>query len=121
MDLGAQPEWIESTNVYRFMRRLGFRDREEFLRFSRDESTEQFWDEMVREIGIEWFQPYERVLDDSRGAGVVPLVCQRQAEHRLELPGPARRGRVQTQSAVIWEGENGATRSVTYRGPVPSR
>ena len=30
--------WIESTNVWRFMRRLGFSDREAFLRFSREES-----------------------------------------------------------------------------------
>src|ERR1043166_7068815 len=60
------PEWIEQTNVWRFMRKLGFTDREAFLRYSRD-NLEEFWDRMVRETGIEWFQPYGRVLDISLG------------------------------------------------------
>ena len=29
-------EFVESTNVWRFMQRLGFDDREAFLRFSRE-------------------------------------------------------------------------------------
>src|SRR6185312_6667037 len=59
-------EFVESTNVWRFMQRLGFDDCESFLRFSREE-PERFWDEMMREMRVEWFTPYERVLDDSRG------------------------------------------------------
>ena len=35
-------EWIEQTNVWQFMRKLGFTDREEFLRYSR-ENIEEFW------------------------------------------------------------------------------
>src|SRR5260370_32878079 len=35
-------EFIERTNVWRFMQRLGFRDREAFLHFSREE-PERFW------------------------------------------------------------------------------
>src|SRR5579884_352360 len=60
------PAYIEQTNVWRFMRRLGFTDREAFLRFSREE-PERFWDETMREMGVAWFTPYERVLDASRG------------------------------------------------------
>ena len=59
-------DFIEKTNVYRFMKRLGFTDREEFLHFSR-ESPERFWDELAREINVEWFEPYEKVLDASQG------------------------------------------------------
>jgi acetyl-CoA synthetase len=58
-------EWIERTNVWQFMRKLGFTDREKFLRYSR-ERLEEFWDHMVREAGIEWFAPYTKVLDTSR-------------------------------------------------------
>src|SRR6185295_12366159 len=57
---------IEATNVWRFMQRLGFSDREAFLSFSRNQ-PERFWDELVREVGIEWFHPYYQVLDASRG------------------------------------------------------
>ena len=59
-------EWIESTNVHRFMRRLGLPTIDDFLRFSRDH-LEEFWKETLQETGIEWFQPYDKVLDDSRG------------------------------------------------------
>lgn len=61
------PEWIERTNVFQFMRKLGLKDREEFLRFS-TQNLETFWDQIVRQTGIEWFQPYHQVLDTSRGS-----------------------------------------------------
>src|SRR5258708_37914514 len=60
------PEWIRQTNVYRFMQRLGIPDRAQFIRFSQ-ERLEEFWDEMAKEAGIHWLQPYERVLDTSDG------------------------------------------------------
>ena len=48
------------------MQRLGFDDREAFLGFSRKD-PERFWAEILREMDIEWFEPYTRVLDASRG------------------------------------------------------
>ncbi len=60
------PEFIERTNVWRFMRRLGFADRDDFLRFSR-ENPERFWDEMMREMRVEWFHSYRQVLDLTNG------------------------------------------------------
>src|ERR1022692_4012506 len=59
-------EFIESTNVYRFMRRLGIATYQDFIRYSQ-EHLEEFWDEMVREVAIEWFEPFEQALDASRG------------------------------------------------------
>jgi hypothetical protein len=59
-------ECIESTNVYPFMQRLGFADYRDFIRYSQDR-LEELWDKMVRELGIDWFQPYQQVLDASRG------------------------------------------------------
>jgi acetyl-CoA synthetase len=55
-------EFIEHTNVWRFMQRLGFDDREDFLRFSRD-NPERFWDEIMQEMQVAWFHPYHQVLD----------------------------------------------------------
>src|SRR5262245_60201979 len=59
-------QFIERTNVWRFMQELGFEDPEAFLRFSRDE-PERFWDAVVRDLRIEWFEPYRQVIDLSRG------------------------------------------------------
>ena len=103
-------EWIEQTNVWRFMQRLGFSDRENFLRFSREE-PERFWDEMMREMRVEWFTPYERVLDLSKGPEWAEWFIGGKlniAHNCLDRWTTCRR------FACIWEGENGATRSVTF-------
>lgn len=103
-------EAIEATNVWRFLRRLGCRDREELLRYSTDH-IEEFWARMVEEIGIEWFRPYDRVLDLSRGVewaqwfigGQLNIVhnCLDRHIHR-------------TNPAIVWEGENGAQREISF-------
>jgi acetyl-CoA synthetase len=104
-------EFIERTNVWRFMQRLGLSDREAFLRFS-IENPERFWDELMREIRVEWFEPYRQVLDASRG----PEWAQWFVGGRLNiayncLDRWADSGRI----ACLWEAENGATREVTFR------
>ena len=92
------------------MERLGFRDREAFLRFSREE-PERFWDELMREMNVEWFEPYEKVVETSRG----PEWSRWFLGGRLNLAHNcldrwAGAGRV----ACLWEGEDGARRSVTF-------
>ena len=101
--------WIESTNVWRFMQRLGYHDREAFLSFSR-ENPERFWDEMMRELRIDWFEPYHQVLDASRGTEWTQWFTggRLNIAHNC-LDRWAESDRV----ACLWEGENGATRSVT--------
>jgi acetyl-CoA synthetase len=103
-------DFIESTNVWRFMRRLGFADREAFLLFSR-ENAERFWDEMMREMRVEWFEPYTRVLDDSRG----PEWCQWFLGGRLNIAhNCVDRWADSDRIACIWEAENGATRRISF-------
>ena len=106
-------ELIESTNVYRFMQRLGIGTYQDFIRYSQ-EHLEQFWDEMVRELGIEWFEPYQQVLDASRGVewtrwfipGKLNIAWNCLDRH---ANGPARH-----RLAVIWEGEDGSIRTLTF-------
>ena len=103
-------EFIERTNVWRFMQRLGFPEREAFLRFSR-EDPERFWDELMREMAVEWFEPYRQVLDASRG----PEWAQWFVGGRLNIAHNcldrwADSGRI----ACLWEAENGAAREVTF-------
>jgi len=103
-------EWIERTNVWRFMQRLGFSDRKEFLRFSVDQ-PERFWAELMREMNVGWFEPYRRVMDASRG----PEWAQWFIGGRLKIAHNcldrwAGSGRM----ACLWEDESGATRSITF-------
>src|SRR5687768_13503526 len=60
------PDFAARTNAARWMARLGFTDVREFREWSARE-IEAFWEALVREIGIQWHEPFERVLDDSRG------------------------------------------------------
>ena len=106
-------EWIEATNVYRFMRRLGFDTLDRFLEFSRSRS-EEFWDEMVREVGIEWFEPYDKVLVDSRGAEWARWFVNGRLNVAWNCLDRHAQGPRAGDCAVLWEGENGEVRAVTY-------
>src|SRR5450432_2090592 len=104
-------DFIEQTNVWRFMKRLGFADREAFLRFSREDSP-RFWDELMREMKVEWFTPYQQVMDASRG----PEWAEWFLEGRLNIAHNCldRWANDPSRVACIWEAENGDTRTVTF-------
>jgi acetyl-CoA synthetase len=104
-------EFIERTNVWRFMKRLGFSDLEAFLHFSREDPV-RFWDELMREMGVEWFVPYRQVLDVTRGPEWAQWFVggQLNIAHNC-LDRWADSGRI----ACLWESENGATRSISFR------
>ncbi|HYL76703.1 MAG TPA: AMP-binding protein [Bryobacteraceae bacterium] len=104
------PEWIERTNVYRFMQRLGIRDRQEFIRWS-SEHLEEFWREMAVEAGTRWLQPYNQVLDTSQGVewsrwftgGKLNI-----ADNCLD------RYKDSKQVAILWEGEDRPPREIKF-------
>ena len=106
-------EYVARANVTRFMRAHGIETYEDLVRRSVDDIA-WFWDAVVRDLGIEFFTPYTQVLDTSGGVewttwfggGNVNLAhncVDRWAE------------RTPDAIAVVWEGEEGATRRVTYR------
>ena len=105
--------YLERANVTRFMRANDITTEEDLLRRSVADIA-WFWDAVVRDLGLEFFRPYERVLDTSRGiewatwfrGGLVNLAhdcVDRWAE------------RTPDAVAVLWEGEEGTVRQVTYR------
>src|SRR5262249_1682311 len=103
-------DFIESTNVWRFLRRLGCRNREEFLRYSVDH-LEEFWAEMLIETGIQWFRPYDEVLDKSRGVewsrwftGGKLNIVHNCLDRHVKRANPA----------ILWEGENGGRRQISF-------
>ena len=106
------PEYIEHANVTRLMRRHGITDYWDLVQRSQDD-TSWFWDSVVKDLGIEFSTPYEEVLDDAAGfkwpkwftGGTVNL-----AYNCLDRHLPERAG----QPAIVWEGEDGATTTLTY-------
>ena len=92
----------------------GVTDFDELVRRSIAE-PEWFWDAIVRFLGIEFAVPYDRVLDSSDGiewtkwfvGGRLNIAVTCVDRHADD---PARRD----QPAVLWEGEEGVTRTLTY-------
>ncbi len=107
-------EFIESTNVYRFMQRLGIGTWQEFIHFSQ-ENIEEFWDEMVQELGIEWFQPYRQVLDTTRGVEWSQWFTGGKLNIAWNCLDCHAGGPVGDRPAIIWEGEDGSTRTLNFR------
>ncbi|MEO0080995.1 MAG: acetate--CoA ligase [candidate division WOR-3 bacterium] len=54
-------ELVENSNVMAFMKKHGIKDYDDLLK--RAENQEWYWAEVAKEL--EWFKPWDRVLDDS--------------------------------------------------------
>jgi acetyl-CoA synthetase len=94
------------------MWRHGIDSYDELVKRSRDD-VQWFWDAVVEDLGIEFATPYRQVLDESRGApwarwfvgGALNLAhncVDRWAESTPHRP------------AVVWEGEDGQERTISY-------
>lgn len=108
------PAYREASHAQRLMDRKGFASFEELLAWSM-EDVEGFHDEAFRDLGVEWYQAYRDILDLSGGvadarwfAGGQLNLVHNCLDRHLKTP---RRNQV----AVIWEGEEGAIRRLTYR------
>jgi acetyl-CoA synthetase len=105
-------DYIENANVTRLMRKHGIDDFHELVKRSQDD-IEWFWDAAIADVGIDFFKPFEQLLDDSKGpewprwfvGGTVNLTYNCVDRHALS-------GEV--SSALLWEGEDGEVRSLSY-------
>ena len=59
-------EYVEKSNITRFMKKYDIKDYEELISRS-IEDIEWFWDAAMKDLQIEWYKLYDKVLDDSRG------------------------------------------------------
>jgi acetyl-CoA synthetase len=107
------PEVVAYSNVGQFMRRHGIASHDELIRRSTSDVA-WFWDAIVADLGIEFFEPYRQVLDTSAGlpwarwfiGGEINLAHNCLDKH-------ARSDR-RDRTAIAWEGEEGAVRRLTY-------
>jgi acetyl-CoA synthetase len=116
-------EFAESTNVAQFMRAHGIEDHDELIARTCGEiegveasGVDWFWDTLPEYLGIEWYEEYDTVRDDSDGSqfadwypgGEINVAHNVLDRHAATDSG--NRNRV----ATIWEGEDGEVREVTY-------
>jgi acetyl-CoA synthetase len=106
------PEYLDNSNVSRLMRKLGAQDAAELrARSVADIST--FWDAVVADLGIEFREPYRKVVDLAGGiaypewfpGGRLNLADAAVDRWAQRTPGT---------SAVIHEAEDGTVRTLSY-------
>ena len=104
------PERVERANITRLLRRLGCADYHDLHRVSIDE-PERFWPELIDDLGLEFSQPWERVLDVSDGpewakwfVGARLNIAVNCVHRWRDLPG----------EAAVFRGEDGTRSSLTW-------
>jgi acetyl-CoA synthetase len=101
-----------NSHAERLMQALGAASYEQLYASSVREPA-RFWEKTVELLGIEWFEPYERVLDLSRG----PAWPQWFVGGRLNLVHNAVIRHLNARAAepaIVWEGEDGDIRELSY-------
>src|SRR3989449_877839 len=107
-------EDVESANLTRLARRLGVERYAELHHISIEE-PERFWPAVIEDLGLEFSVPWEQVVDTSRGrewatwftGGKLNLAWN--CVHRWAA------GELAEEEAAVWQGEDGARLSLTWR------
>ena len=111
---------IERSRLRRLYEGLGLASADELqARAAADPGW--YWDAVVRDLGFAWSRPYAQALDLSRGKPWAEWFVGggfNYVHNALDRWIAAGRG---DRAALIWEGDDGATRRLTYRELAPRR
>ena len=109
----ATPEYTERAHLTAFMRKHGIKSFDELMQRS---TTDIAWftDVVLKYLDIQFYEPYSKVVDLSDGiqfpkwcvGGKMNIVHNCVDKYQISD--------VRDQVAVVWEGEEGATISLTY-------
>jgi acetyl-CoA synthetase len=102
-------EVLERANVLRLMRRHGFSTYRELVARSIAE-PEWFWPAAVEDMGLEFFEPWEQVVDLSRGPEWATWFLGAKLNIAWNCVHRHRGDRV----AAVFRGEDGARRELTF-------
>ncbi|PSQ52769.1 acetyl-CoA synthetase, partial [Halobacteriales archaeon SW_8_65_20] len=115
--------FVESTNVYEFMQTYGIDDYDELIERTTtdvpgepDSGVEWFWGELPDYLGIDWQREPDATRDDSDGPQFADWYPggELNIAHNTVDRHAARDSERRNKAACIWEGEEGATRELTY-------
>jgi acetyl-CoA synthetase len=103
-------EYLRKAKINSLMQRLKVADVDSLRKVSVSD-TDHFWDEVMKDIGIEWFEPYTRVSDRSQGIektkwfenGKINIAHNCVDRHKSSK-----------KTALLWEGDDGAVREIDY-------
>ena len=102
------PEAVDRANITRFMRAQGIRDHDDLIRRSTAD-TSWFWDAALRDLGLIWDRPYDKVQE-----GGFPFARWFVGGKLNIVTNCIERGRG-SQPAIVWNGDDGSDRAWTCR------
>ncbi|WP_048064661.1 AMP-binding protein [Archaeoglobus fulgidus] len=104
-------ELVEESNVKAFMDAEGFSDYKQMVEKSTDD-IEWWWSKAVEWLNVEWFKPYEKVYDMSKGIEWTDWFVNGRVNAAYNALDRHRKKR--NKLAFIWQGEDGEVRRYTY-------
>jgi acetyl-CoA synthetase len=108
------PDYLKRSRLLRFMAAAGVKTYDEFLKWAAADIG-RYWDATVNDLGLEFHRPYESPVDLDGGLpwptwfpdGGFNYVANALDRHAA--------GERRNQLAVIWEGDDGEVRKITFR------
>jgi acetyl-CoA synthetase len=107
------PEQAAASRLGRFMAAHGLGTFDALLRRSTAD-PEWFWQAVVDDLGLEWYEPYTRVLDLSEGVPFAHWFVGGRYNYVHNALDRHAAGPCRDAPALIWEGEDGSTRRLTF-------
>lgn len=106
-------EYLERSRLRAFMHRQGITDFGKLLN-SAARSPEWFWSAAVEDIGIEFYTPYSQVMDTSRGWEWTTWFTGSKYNYVHDALDKRAAGEGRSRPAIIFEGEEGVVRTLSY-------
>src|SRR5438067_5750141 len=106
-------DYVERSRLRRFMRTVGVDSYHALLAWAAADPA-RFWDAAVRDLELEFYQQYTATLDLSRGLPWARWFEGGLYNYAHDAVDKRASGAAGGKAAVVWEGEEGATRTLTY-------
>ncbi len=105
-------DYLEKSNIRRFMDKHGIKTYKELVARS-TQDIRWFWEEALTDLNVEWYKPYDNILDMKKGiqwakwfcGGKTNIVLNCVDRHVKENPD---------KECLVHEGDDGAVTSLTY-------
>jgi acetyl-CoA synthetase len=107
------PAYIERSRLRRFIERVGQENYDEFLTWATADAG-RYWDAVVHDLDLEWHTPYSAALDLSQGAPWAEWFVGGGFNYVHNALDRHASGARRNQLAVIWEGDDGSVRKLSY-------
>jgi acetyl-CoA synthetase len=107
------PWYLERSRLSAFMRGLGIDTFEELLNKAAA-SPEWFWAAAVKDLSLEFYTPYQQVMDTSKGWEWTTWFSGSSYNYVHDALDKRAAGEDRDRPAIIFEGEEGVVRTFTY-------